>query len=400
MDIVILADFCGQLNEQDNNRFLYIADMLSADNEVELVSSDFNHISKTYFTEIRGDYPYKITLLHEGAYRRNVSLKRFAAHYIWGENVKKYLQKRKRPDVIYCAVPTLKAAYEASKYCEIHKVRFIIDLQDLWPEAFKMVFNPPVISRLLYAPFEKLANGIYKRADEIIAVSQTYLDRAKKKNSKAGRGHVIYLGTRLESFDKNVKYNRVFKKRENELWLAYCGTLGSSYDITCVIDALAILRKKGIKPPKFIVMGDGPKRQSFKEYARKKKIEAVFTGNVLYPQMCGRLSACDMTVNPIVKGAAQSIINKHSDYAACGLPVLNTQESREYRKLIDKYEMGFNCNNQDADDLAEKMQILMEDKKLREKMGRNARRCAEERFDRKISYEEIRRLFNEIERRK
>ena len=43
--------------------------------------------------------------------------------------------------------------------------------------------------------------------------------------------------------------------------------------------------------------------------------------------MVGMLGVCDIAVNSISKGAAQSIINKHGDYAAAGLPVVNTQES-------------------------------------------------------------------------
>lgn len=53
-----------------------------------------------------------------------------------------------------------------------------------------------------------------------------------------------------------------------------------------------------------------------------------------YPEMCGRLVACYIAVNPITHGAAQSIINKHGDYAASGLPVVNTQECEEYRNLV------------------------------------------------------------------
>lgn len=70
--------------------------------------------------------------------------------------------------------------------------------------------------------------------------------------------------------------------------------------------------------------------------------------------MCGILKSCDIAVNPIMHGAAQSIINKHADYAASGIPVLNTQESKEYRKLVDEYKMGFNCDSNDANDLAKK----------------------------------------------
>ena len=91
-------------------------------------------------------------------------------------------------------------------------------------------------------------------------------------------------------------------------------------------------------------------------------------------------------VNPITGSSAASIINKHGDYAASGLPVLNTQDSAEYRALVEEYQMGFNCKNGDAAELAEKLATLMASEPLRREMGKNARRCAEERFDRKTSY--------------
>ena len=109
-------------------------------------------------------------------------------------------------------------------------------------------------------------------------------------------------------------------------------------------------------------------------------------GRLKYNEMCSLLKACDITVNPIAHMAAQSIINKHADYAASGLPVVSTQESEEYRNLIDAYHMGFNCGNNDSEDLAEKLQILVKDESLRKQMGENARRCAEEKFDRRNTY--------------
>lgn len=119
----------------------------------------------------------------------------------------------------------------------------------------------------------------------------------------------------------------------------------------------------------------------------------MFTGRLPYTEMVGMLGVCDIAVNPISKGAAQSIINKHGDYAAAGLPVLNTQESLEYRNLVDEYQMGLNCNNNDPKDLAEKIQVILEDSKLKEKMGKNSRRLAEARFDRKRTYDAIYKMI-------
>ena len=94
-------------------------------------------------------------------------------------------------------------------------------------------------------------------------------------------------------------------------------------------------------------------------------------------------------------GAAQSIINKHADYAASGLPVLSTQECKEYRHLVKEYQMGFNCKNGDANDLADKLVKLIENAELRRKLGANARKCAEEKFNRAYSYQNIIRLILE-----
>ena len=112
-------------------------------------------------------------------------------------------------------------------------------------------------------------------------------------------------------------------------------------------------------------MGDGPRRNEFESYAREKGVAARFTGMMPYAEMCGLLSACDMVVNPIIAGSAATIINKHADYAASGLPVLNTQECPEYRDLVDEFHMGFNCVNGSGEDLADKLARLLEDPALR-----------------------------------
>ena len=260
MDILILTNFRADLSITDNNRFVYLSKQLARFHKVELVTSDFWHGRKQHSESLPKEWSFKVTFIHEPGYKKNVCFKRFISHYIWGRNVKRYLKTRKKPDVVYCAVPSLTASSLAAKYCRKNKVRFIIDIQDLWPEAFRMVFHVPLISNLIYKPFECIVNGIYRRADEICGVSQTYVDRALSINRRCKKGYCVFLGTRLETFDENVKNCNLQIEKENLLWLVYCGTLGSSYDLTCVFDALDMVRKRGVKVPKFLIMGTGPKK--------------------------------------------------------------------------------------------------------------------------------------------
>lgn len=383
MDIVIVSEFCEDFSKTDNDRFLYLAKMLASNHDVEIITSNFRHTTKRHRKESVEKWPFTITFIDEPGYPKNVCLKRFVSHDKWGKNVLKYMKKRNSPDVVYCAIPSLTGPSLIAKYCEKNGIRFVIDVQDLWPEAFQMVFNIPILSKLGFAPFAAKANAIYKRADSICAVSDTYCERAKKANNKCKKTNTVFLGTNLSIFDKYASEEPMLIKEKKEIWLAYCGTLGSSYDLTCVFDALELLDNQNIR---FIIMGDGPKMEEFKNYAERKGINTEFTGRLKYDAMCSLLSSCDITVNPITHNAAQSIINKHADYAASGLPVVSTQESDEYRNLIEKYNMGFNCKNNDAVDLAAKIKLLIEDNEMRKKMGENARRCAEEKFDRNRTY--------------
>jgi len=325
-DILIIANFVLALDRTDNNRFSYLAEYLSDEFQVELVASDFYHQKKCKREGDYSSFPFKVTLLHESGYPKNVCLKRFASHREFGKNVKKYLETRKKPDVIYCAVPSLDCSKYAADFAKKHGIRFIVDIQDLWPEAFKMVLKIPVVSDLIFAPMVRKANAIYSSADEIISVSKTYCNRALSVNKKCKETHTVFLGTKLSVFDENVRKSTYKKENPDKITLAYCGTLGSSYDLTLVFDALEILKNRNVEMPEFLVMGWGPKREQFESYAKEKGLDVRFTGRLPYDEMCGILARSDIAVNPIVPGAAQSIINKHADYAAAGIPVLNSQE--------------------------------------------------------------------------
>ena len=381
----MITHFNSAFDGSNNSRFNYIAANISKLCDLEMLTTSFSHGKKTHRKKIEQFNGYKVIMLHEPAYFKNISLQRFWAHMVFAKNVKKYLKNIiVKPDVIYCSVPSLSVGAVVSEYAKTNNVKLVLDIQDLWPEAFQMAFNFPFI----YQPLKILANKIYNAADEIIAVSQTFADRAFLVNKKAKRAFSVFLGTDLAFFDQN---KQIYKKNKShdKFEIAYCGSLEASYDIKCVIDAMAILQDQGFNNISFIVMGDGSYRNKFESYANQKSVSCSFLARIPYPEMCGILNSCDIAVNPIVANSAASIINKHADYAAAGIPVINSQESIEYKKLVDEFKMGFNCKNGDSLDMANKIKYLIEDENTRLEMGKNARKCAEIKFDRRLTYKKI-----------
>lgn len=398
-DILLITNYWHFEEEKASSRYFTLANMIVESGlELEIVTSTFYHATKSqrkFDVHFLNSFPYKITLINEPGYLKNVSLKRIISHRIFAKNVLNYVKKRKKPDVIYCVVPSLDVAELITDYANENEINVIVDIQDLWPEAYKMVINIPVISDLIFYPMKLKANNIYSSANDIVAVSESYVSRALEVNKKITDGHSVYLGIELQNFDKYASEADRSIKPENEIWLVYIGTLGHSYDLISVIDAIELLENKGYKNLKFIVIGEGPRRKEFEAHAKQKNINCKFTGKLEYCDMVKLLSVCDIAVNPITKNSAASIINKHADYVAAGLPIVNTQESKEFRVLLENYKAGVNCENGDILDLANKFSWLIDDNELRKTMGSNSRKLAEDRFDRIKTYNEIVNLIKD-----
>jgi glycosyltransferase involved in cell wall biosynthesis len=96
-----------------------------------------------------------------------------------------------------------------------------------------------------------------------------------------------------------------------------------------------------------------------------------------------------MTVNSLVKSAAQSIVTKIGDYCAAGVPMINTGSSPEMRGKVDEWGIGVNVVAEDAQVLADAILKLAADPEMRSQMGSRARAVAEERFDQAYSYQVI-----------
>jgi glycosyltransferase involved in cell wall biosynthesis len=64
--------------------------------------------------------------------------------------------------------------------------------------------------------------------------------------------------------------------------------------------------------------------------------------------------------------------------------------------LLEEYKAGFNCNNGDTKDIAAKIELLYREGELRQKMGENNKRLAEEKFDRNKTYPQIIKLINSL----
>lgn len=395
-DIMLIVNYWHFEQEKASSRYRSFANILCEKYDLEVVTSTFCHLTKKQRDEdslLIEKLPYKMTLQHEKGYKKNIGIDRISSYRQFGRNVQKYLEKRKKPDLIIVSIPSLSVADRVTKYANKNKIPVIVDIQDLWPEAFKMALSIPIVSDILFYPMKKQADRIYARADKIMAVSDTYVDRGLKCNNKDTSGLSIYIGSDSKLIAEKIKGIDIDKPK-NEFWVGYVGALGHSYDIESVLKAIKKLEDKDIKNIKFIVMGEGVLKEHFKQIAIENEIDVEFTGLLEYGAMMRTLMACDIAVNPIIGTSVSSIINKVADYAAAGVPVINTQNSEEYRKLLERYNAGINVENGNIEDFSKAIQKLYHEDSLRKAMSVSSKVMFDELFDRQKCYP---RLIDEID---
>ncbi|MFR4147316.1 MAG: hypothetical protein ACLT1J_14050 [Mediterraneibacter gnavus] len=104
-------------------------------------------------------------------------MRRVRSHKIAAENLRKLLEKEGDYDLIYAEIPPNDVALAAAEYAHRNKIPFVADVNDLWPEAMRMVFDIPIVSDLLFYPLKRDAEKVYSLTSGVIGTSDEYRDR-------------------------------------------------------------------------------------------------------------------------------------------------------------------------------------------------------------------------------
>ncbi|HEZ0728214.1 TPA: glycosyltransferase [Neisseria meningitidis] len=331
MNITIVAPYCSLPSEPYFNRFWYLAERLSQSHDVLLITSRFRHYDKSFRRHedaaATSNGRLRVKLLDEPGYRKNVSLARVASHRVFVRNLARWLHSPQaaEQDIVYSAYPLMATNLLLGRHKARLGYKLIIDVQDVWPESFSSVvpFLKKVPHKLL--PFASRANQAYRYADALVAVSQTYLDRAKETNPNVP-GEVIYIGADFPKLDAAPAKDF----GDDKTRFFYLGTLNYSYDVETVCKGVRKLLDDG-ENVELHIMGGGPDLDRLKQYA----CDGIkFYGYIPYAEMMSVAKGCDIAVNAIHSYAMQSITNKLSDYMALQKPILNSQVHDEVAEVL------------------------------------------------------------------
>ncbi len=401
-------------------RFRFLSELLVKQGfDVDLITSSFQHWDKAHRDTSKACYqglPYNIVFIDEPGYQKNLDFARIRSHAVAAKNLKEHFEKTAgRYSLIYSEIPPNDVARVCAEAAESQRIPYVADINDLWPEAMRMVVNIPVISDIAFRPFARDAKVVYTLLSGAVGTSDEYAARPAADRTLPYPHETVYVGNDLAAFDEGAREHLGdVEKPDDEIWAVYAGTLGASYDIATLIRAAAILERRRVQhaaltgakgqdnvhrpfpPVRVKILGDGPDRETLEQLAKTENAPVDFLGYQDHGTMAAWLCASDITVNSLVKSAVQSIVTKIGDYLASGKPMINTGSSPEFRAKVSADGFGLNVEAENPDALADVLEELARTPSMRKIMGARGRAVAEREFDQATSYLAIVNLIRNL----
>jgi glycosyltransferase involved in cell wall biosynthesis len=157
--------------------------------------------------------------------------------------------------------------------------------------------------------------------------------------------------------------------------VAYVGVMGKQEGLDLLLESIKYLvdqmQREDIH---FALVGGGTELETLKEYAKELEVEpyVTFFGRVPDDRLLEVLSTADVCVNPdrVNEMNSMSTMNKILEYMALGKAIVQ-YEMVEGR--VSAGDSSLYASPNDSDDFAQKIVELIDNPKLREKMGKAGR---------------------------
>ena len=198
---------------------------------------------------------------------------------------------------------------------------------------------------------------------------------------------VVYNFLNLPAYNHVHLWRQEHKIDEEEFLICTIGNMhyGKGYDILqCIID-----HYKDYNHVKFVVIGKGPVKEKFDE-KNEDNPNVYSLGALPHDKTIQVLSECNLFYLPT---RFESLGMVYAEAGACGIPSIGTNVGA-VSEIISDGNTGFLVNIEDSKTAIEKIDLLISDKTLCQKLGQHACVKVKEQFSTDTVSRQIMELYN------
>jgi glycosyltransferase involved in cell wall biosynthesis len=324
--------------------------------------------------------------------RRLLSFLGFSLRAVWaGIKIKRY-------DLIFATSTPLTVAIPGILLSIFRRIPMIFEVRDLWPEVpiqMGVIKNSLLIKFLRW--FESFT---YKHSSHIIALSPGMVKGILATGIAKEKVTMIPNFCNLDFFKPGKPDNDLLEKIEynNNPIIAYCGAISYANKVESIVYAAEKLQKAS-SPAILVIAGDGKLKPKLEKLAEAKKLKnVIFLGKINkyeVVELYRKAIACLVLFKNLPILSTNSP-NKFFDAISAGKPII-TNMGGWIGKLVKDYKIGFSIENDNHRAIVETVEVLTNmNKNQLEEMGKNARKLAEEKFNREDMVEKLEKIFQKV----
>ncbi len=279
-----------------------------------------------------------------------------------------------KPDVVISTSPHIFTPIGAIFYSIFRNIPHVVEIRDLWPESIAATTNVKKDS-FIYKIFTYIENFIYKRANNIILLTNAFKKNLLKKGISNKKLHVVINGANINLF-KRYKYDEKLAEDlglNGKFVIAYFGTHGLAHNLLNSIHAAKIVENEDIH---LLFIGEGAEKTSMINAVDKLKITNVhFIDRKPRTELAKYWSIADAGLVHLKNDPTfETVIpSKIFETMAIGLPIVYSGPQSEGADIIRETQSGLISIADSPQDLAKNFSMLKKDKELYIRLKNNSK---------------------------
>ncbi|SDK15553.1 Glycosyltransferase involved in cell wall bisynthesis [Halovenus aranensis] len=279
--------------------------------------------------------------------------------------------------------------------CRIRGWEYTYIVYDVYPE---MAIAPGHINEggVVDKLWSRLHKSVFLRAKHIVALGPTMKDLIINKSGEQideSKIQIIHNWEDPDFIKPREKEDNWFSQEHGlvePFTILYSGNIGDNHDLETVVRAAAELSEENVE---FVIIGEGDKKDEIVDLA--SQLDIIGTSIKFLPyqdfeDLPYSLTSGDVSIVSVSEGMKGVCVSSklYTSFAA-GQPVLviSHPEDDEAR-IVSKFDAGVQVTQNDIQGIVAAVEEWIENPKLVEKQGANARKAFETRFTKQNSINE------------
>lgn len=246
-----------------------------------------------------------------------------------------------KTDLIIATSPQFFTALSGNFLSVIKRKKWVMEVRDLWPESIVAV--GAMKENFLIRIFERLELWLYRSANHIVVVTDTFKAKIISRGIFEGKISVVKNGANLEMFRTGEKPYHLIQKHqfEGKFVIAYIGTHGMAHGLDFILESIGELYYSNPEIL-FLFLGDGAEKRKLVLKAEELKLKNIlFLESVPKHEVADYLRVMDVALVNLKKSKTflTVIPSKIFEAAAMEKPILLGLEG-ETKEIIETYHAG------------------------------------------------------------